>query len=483
MTSEWPLRTKLTVITGALLVVALLTSSAAAVMLLRGSLVDELDRQISAAAGPMTSSALSSWETFQPSVIRPTDYYFAVLTSTGNMLTSSTPATMANASPVLPDFPVIQALGDGPGFTSVPTTTLSQSGWRLGVFPIREVAKSDVLGYAVVALPLATVERTVAALTRILVTIGLFVVAAAGLLGGLAVDRSLRDLRRVQSAASAVARGDLSKRVVVRSPRTEVGELGESFNTMVASLEEAFAEREAAGARMQQFVSDASHELRTPLASIRGYGELYRMGAVPPEEVPATMARIESEARRMGVLVSDLLALARLDENRPLTKTRVDLRALAQDALTDLGALDHTRPTALIAPAPVYAWADRNQIRQVLMNLIGNAVQHTPAGSPVEIELQDNGADVVMKVRDHGEGVPPEDRDKIFERFYRRDSSRARSSGGTGLGLAIVAGIMSAHKGSARYEATPGGGSTIVLTLPAYDPEAQATPATPGEGS
>src|SRR5699024_7487670 len=224
---------------------------------------------------------------------------------------------------------------------------------------------------------------------------------------------------------------------------------------MVAALEEAFAEREAAGERMRRFVSDASHELRTPLASIRGYGELYRMGAVPEEEVPATMARIESEARRMGVLVSDLLALARLDEKRPLEMAPVDLRALASDALTDLGALDPTRPTALVAPEPVIAWGDANRIRQVLMNLVGNAANHTPKGTPVEIEARAGAENAVIKVRDHGPGIPSGESERIFERFYRPDSSRARSRGGTGLGLAIVAGIMNAHGGSAYMSPLP----------------------------
>src|SRR5699024_9934650 len=149
---------------------------------------------------------------------------------------------------------------------------------------------------------------------------------------------------------------------------------------------------------------------------------------------------------------------------------QLDLRALARDSLNDLGAIDPTRPTALIAPEPVVAWADHNQIRQVLMNLIGNAAAHTPEGTPVEIEVGTDDATAVVKVRDHGPGVPAEEAERIFERFYRPDSSRARSSGGTGLGLAIVAGIMKAHGGSARYEPTPGGGATIVITLPLAPP-------------
>ncbi|HLR56850.1 MAG TPA: HAMP domain-containing sensor histidine kinase [Beutenbergiaceae bacterium] len=470
MISAWPLRTKLTLITGALLVAALLTSSGAAVMLLRESLLTELDRQIADAAGPMTNSALTPWEEYQPSRVRPTDYYFSIWDSDGDLVTASTATTVGGSVPQLPRFTHVRALAESDHFAAVPSTGESVQQWRIGAFPIQESGSTETLGYAVVALPMTALKRTVAVMTRTVVLVGVAVVFLAGILGGLAVDRSLRDLRRVQTAAHAVASGDLSRRVAVRSPRTEVGQLGESFNSMVAALEEAFAEREAAGERMRRFVSDASHELRTPLASIRGYGELYRMGAVPEEEVPATMARIESEARRMGVLVSDLLALARLDEKRPLEMAPVDLRALASDALTDLGALDPTRPTALVAPEPVIAWGDANRIRQVLMNLVGNAANHTPKGTPVEIEARAGAENAVIKVRDHGPGIPSGESERIFERFYRPDSSRARSRGGTGLGLAIVAGIMNAHGGSAYYEPTPGGGATIVITLPLAPP-------------
>lgn len=467
MISSWPLRTKLTVITGALLVAALLTSSGAAVMLLRGSLMNQLDQQIAQAAGPLTNSALTPWEEYTPSQVRPTDYYFSIWDASGKSLTDSQATTVGDSAPELPQFEEIQELAEDSSFTSVSSIGQRSDRWRVGSFPIHESESSEVLGYAVVALPMTTVEQTVQTLTRTVLLVGVGVVILAGVLGGLAVDRSLRDLRRVQHAAREVASGDLTKRVHVGSTRSEVGQLGESFNTMVAALEGAFWEREEANTRMQRFVSDASHELRTPLASIRGYGELYRMGAVPPEEVGATMARIESEARRMGVLVSDLLALARLDEKQPAQKSRVDLRSLATDALADLGALDPTRPTALIAPQEVWAWVDRNQIRQVLMNLIGNTVQHTKTGTPVEINVATDGDVATIKVVDHGPGVPQEEASRIFERFYRPDSSRARSLGGTGLGLAIVSGIMASHGGSATYEPTPGGGTTIVLTLPA----------------
>lgn len=221
---------------------------------------------------------------------------------------------------------------------------------------------------------------------------------------------------------------------------------------------------------MRRFVSDASHELRTPLASMRGYGELYRMGAVPPEEVPTTMARIESEATRMGVLVNDLLALARLDEGRGLQLGDVDLVAIARDAVADLRALDPSRRTELQAEAPVTIHADGDKIRQVVTNLVGNTVQHTPPGTAVEIAVRASEGWATLEVRDHGPGIAAEDSARVFERFYRPDTSRTRASGGSGLGLAIVATIVAAHGGSVRHEPTPGGGATMVVRLPLGGP-------------
>lgn len=467
---QLPLRSKLTAITAALLVGALAISSSAAVTLLRSSLVGQLDDQIADAAQPLTTSALTPWESYQGSAVRPTDYYFAIWDTSGRSLVDSAPTTAEQSTPALPSFDHVRALAHGNRFATLASTGGSVSRWRVGAFPIRESGSNQDLGYAVVALPMTAIDRTIGMMTRTVVIVGTLVVLLVGILGSVAVERTLRDLRRMEQTAGAVAGGDLSQRVAVRSPRTEVGKLGTSFNAMVATLEESFAEREAAQERMRRFVADASHELRTPLASIRGYGELYRMGAVPQAEVAPTMARIESEATRMGLLVNDLLALARLDERRALDVTEVDLRRLAQDTLADLGALDPSRPSALTAPNPVLARVDANRIRQVLMNLVGNAVQHTPAGTPVEIEVHGGEGTAVIKVRDHGPGIPPEESAKIFQRFYRLDSSRNRASGGTGLGLAIVATIVAAHGGTVHHEPTPGGGATIVVTLPLEPP-------------
>jgi two-component system OmpR family sensor kinase len=246
---------------------------------------------------------------------------------------------------------------------------------------------------------------------------------------------------------------------------------------MLTRIEAAFRAREASEARTRRFAADASHELRTPLASIRGFAELYRQGAVPPSDVPRTMGRIEDEATRMGHLVEDLLLLARLDEQRPARTDPVDLAVLAGDALVDARALAPDREVRLVGlqdgggPVPAPVTGDEDRLRQVVANLVANAVRHTPAGTPVELAVgvttSPDGDTCVLEVRDHGPGVPPEQSARVFERFYRTDASRQRASGGgAGLGLSIVAAVVAAHGGTAEVRPTPGGGATFAVRLP-----------------
>jgi two-component system OmpR family sensor kinase len=231
---------------------------------------------------------------------------------------------------------------------------------------------------------------------------------------------------------------------------------------------------------MRRFAADASHELRTPLVTIRGFSELYRHGALATDEDVATaMGRIESEAKRMGSMVEDLLLLARLDEQRPLQQKPVDLQLIAHDAVVDTQASDRSRPISLTglgadpaAPAP--ALGDEAKLRQVVGNLVGNALRYTPDGSPIELAVGVRTSDggqpfAVIEVRDHGPGISEEDASKVFERFYRADTSRTRETGGSGLGLAIVAAIVGSHGGSVRVEKTDGGGATLVVSLPVRD--------------
>jgi two-component system OmpR family sensor kinase len=356
--------------------------------------------------------------------------------------------------------------------------TVSSSGgddpttWRVVGIPVQ--AGAQTVGTAYVALPLSEIHHTVAFLSRSLTISGVSIVVLGGIGAWLLVQRSLRPLRRIETTAAAIAAGDLSQRVPERPTSTEVGSLSMSLNTMLAQIERAFSAQEASEKRMRQFVSDASHELRTPLATIRGYGELYRMGALNTgEKVQDTMGRIEDSARRMGALVNDLLELARIDEGRPLRREPVDLARLAHDAAQDLHALDPTRAVAVTAldgaaaPASLPVTGDGDKLRQVLTNLVGNAARHTPAGTPVELALGTLPAGAArLEVRDHGPGVTPEQAARIFERFYRADSSRNRGSGGSGLGMAIVAAIVGAHHGHVETATTPGGGLTVAVTLP-----------------
>jgi two-component system OmpR family sensor kinase len=275
--------------------------------------------------------------------------------------------------------------------------------------------------------------------------------------------------------AGQIAGGDLSHRVTDTSPRTEVGRLGLALNRMLDRLEEAFAEREASEERLRRFLADASHELRTPLASIRGYAELFRIGAArDPQDTEKAMHRIEAEAARMGVLVEDLLTLARLDEVREAVRAPVDVARLAGDAVDDARATAPDREIDLHTDGPAIVAGDPHQLRQVLGNLLRNALVHTPAGTPVEVSVAHEGERVALQVRDHGPGLPTDDGDLLFERFWRAEAGRERGRAGAGLGLAIVAGIVGAHGGSVRADNAPDGGARFLVRLPVSDPRGSA---------
>ncbi len=318
-----------------------------------------------------------------------------------------------------------------------------------------------------VAIPLNGVDEV---LDRLLLVEALVIAAVLGLLAALSwvlVRIGLRPLERIAHTADAIAGGDLSRRVDVTNPRTEVGHLGQAINAMLSRLERAFAEREASEGRLRQFLSDASHELRTPLASIRGYAELFRIGAARgPEDTEKAMRRIEEEAARMGVLVEDLLTLARLDEVRERVAEEVDAAGLVADAVADARAMDPERPIEGRIEADALVVGDPDQLRQVLANLLGNALIHTPAGTAIEVTLRRSGAHAEFEVRDHGPGLPTEEGDAVFERFWRAEAGRERGRAGAGLGLAIVAGIVAAHGGEVHAGNAPGGGAAFVVRLP-----------------
>ena len=323
-------------------------------------------------------------------------------------------------------------------------------------------------GTTVVAIPLRDVDQR---LNRLVVVEGFVIAGVLLLLAAVAwilVRVGLLPLDRIAHTASRIAGGDLSHRVAGADGRTEVGRVGLALNAMLDRLERAFAERQASEDRLRQFIADASHELRTPLASIRGYAELFRMGAASkPADVEKSMRRIEDEAARMGVLVEDLLTLARLDEVADAPHAEVDLAKLARDAADDARATAPGRAIAVAGDNTAVVLGDAHQLRQVLANLLRNALVHTPAESPVEIAVTANGADVRLEVRDHGPGLPTDDPDALFERFWRAEGGRERGKSGAGLGLAIVAAIVGSHGGRVTAVNADGGGAAFVVTLPA----------------
>ncbi|OLT11192.1 two-component sensor histidine kinase [Actinomadura sp. CNU-125] len=345
---------------------------------------------------------------------------------------------------------------------------------------------NDAAGSVVIAMSLEEVDRTVAKTRAISLTAGLVLLAVLTAAGWIAVRSGLRPLTRIEETAAAIAAGDLSRRVPeLAGPRTEVGSLTASLNQMLAQIDAAFRGRAEAEARMRRFFADAGHELRTPLAGIKGHTDLYRMGALPTtSDIDQTMDRIAAESTRLARLVEDMLLLDRLDEAADpsgagpgfgLALAPMDLRTLAADALRDVRALDAERAVTLTGPgggrpgsAP--ALADEARLRQVVTNLVGNAVTHTPADAPIRIGVGTVGGHAVLEVADQGPGLTAEQRRRVFDRFFRVDGSRSRTAGGgSGLGLAIAHALVTAHGGRLELDAAPGAGCTFRVLLPEAD--------------
>ncbi len=330
-------------------------------------------------------------------------------------------------------------------------------------------------GFVVVVSGLGTdeVSRTLGRLVLIEIAIGTAAVAIALALTSWGVHLSLRPLSRVTRTARDVTAelspdgAGLDRRVPVTDPQTEVGQLGESFNTLMGTVETQFAARVESEERMRQFLADASHELRTPLTSIRGYAELSRLRRAngDPEHAD-TMDRIESEGTRMSRLVEDLLLLARSDQGAPPELEAVDIGELIEDAVEGARAAYPHRRIDAEAPAALTVQADRDQLLRVLRNLITNAAVHTSDRGPIRVSGQLEGDELVLRVADAGPGLPADEAPHVFERFWRADKARTRARGGSGLGLAIVASIVQAHRGTVRFDSTVERGSTVTVRLP-----------------
>jgi two-component system, OmpR family, sensor kinase len=465
--------------------VALAISGVASVEVVRNLLIRQVDDQLSSTVDRIMRTGIPEPDA-NPRV--PTSFVAQVYPDSGVGRTFGAPSS--NDAPKFPTYTYAQARAHGPDPFTV-ASLHSSSHWRVSVIPVSiTTGTQQTQGSLAVALPLTGVEGPVHTLWLIEIGIGIAVLCSMVALGFLVVRRSLRPLREVEAVAGAIAAGDLTRRVPEQPVTTEVGRLSRSLNGMLAQIEHAFGQRAASEARMRQFVADASHELRTPLAAVRGYAELYRQGAVSdPEDVASAMRRIEDEAARMGLLVEDLLLLARLDEERPSRTELVDLTVIAADAVQDTRAIAPDRTVTLVGTngqlAPTEVNGDERRLRQVVTNLMANAVRHTPAGSPIEIAVgpapASGASGVLLEVRDHGRGIDADQVGRVFERFFRSDPSRQRGrGGGTGLGLAIVAAIVTAHDGRVGVAQTPGGGATFVVELPAR-PSATAPEGSPRE--
>ncbi|MEW6477034.1 MAG: HAMP domain-containing sensor histidine kinase [Actinomycetota bacterium] len=359
----------------------------------------------------------------------------------------------------------------------------STVGSRNGDLRYRVLATSPGDGTTLfVAFPTTELEQTLRRLIGIELVAASAVLLFLALLSLAVVRLGLAPLERIAATAGEIAGGDLSRRVEPAEPDTEIGRLGLALNAMLAQIESAFAARAASEDRLRRFVADASHELRTPLTAIRGYAELFRRGAAErPEDLARAMRRIEEEAARMGLLVEDLLLLARLDQGRPLERGPVDLVAVAGDALADLSAIDPDRPVTFEHPDRLVVTGDEARLRQVAGNLLTNARIHTPSGTGVHVRVRAYDGQAILEVADEGPGLPPGEENLVFERFYRADTARARTgpgpdgaTGGTGLGLSIVAAIVAAHGGTVQAGSPPSGrGAYFMVALPLQPPERQ----------
>jgi two-component system OmpR family sensor kinase len=320
------------------------------------------------------------------------------------------------------------------------------------------------------ALSLADVDASVSRLIWVEVIVTGTVLGLLGLVTWWVIRLGVRPVKQMTATATAIAGGDLSHRVPVGHEGTEAGELGDALNTMLTRIEEAFDERSASEARLRQFIADASHELRTPVATIRGYAELYRRGGLEErEQLQQAMRRTEAETLRMGSLIDDLLLLARLDQGRPLDRAPVDLGVLAVDAAADARVRAPERRVTASVSEGVVVNGDEHRLRQLVANLVSNALVHTPPDAPIEARVRSDNGSAVLEVHDEGPGMSPDVAARAFERFYRADPSRSRHHGGSGLGLSIVRAIVDAHGGTVTLDSALGRGTTVRVELPKID--------------
>jgi len=478
------LRSKLTGLSVALIGLLLMVSSFGTVTLLRAYLQQNTDNLISSTATILSQEDPGLIETKiltkRLNLPRlPSDYLIAILDRRGQtvfriMATDSSNEALPNLAVL--DLQTAGATGGQP-FDLDRTGALGEvtidegDSWRVVAQRFRNHNAT-----VVVALPNSTNLELLRQYRAIGGGFGFLLLALSGLSIWLTIASALKPLREVERTAKLVSSGDLSQRLMERPGNTEIARLNRSLNSMLDSLEDSVSSRNKTLDQMRRFVADASHELRTPLVSVRGYAELYRQGALTKKsEVKEAMGRIESEAIRMSLLVESLLTLARLDENQKLEAASTDLAKLINEVIEqDVPSKQKIKLTMLSLSGAkldpkfsLEAEVNEAQIRQVLVNLIENAKRFSEPKSTVEVAIgEKTEGEVTIEVIDHGEGIPRQLREKIFERFYRADSSRNRDTGGTGLGLAIVKEIVALHKGRIEVKETKGGGATFRVKLP-----------------
>ena len=475
------LRSKLTALSMALIGILLVVSSLGTIALLRTYLQQSQDSILISTAtvlrteNPLAVEARLATRQLQlPNL--PTDYYIAYLNDRGDIILALAASTNTGAGlPNVTNFDLGSVIATRGVPFEVDLNGVVQPdnegrGWRIVAVPL-----ASMQGSLVVALPTDLNNGLVRQYRAIGLGFGAVLLLLSGLSIWLTITRALRPLKEVERTAAAVASGDTHQRLMDLEGTTEMARVNRSLNTMLDSIDQALTDRGRTVEQMRRFLADASHELRTPLVSVRGYAELYRMGALKDKAaLDDALGRIESEAIRMSSLVENLLALARIDEAQPLVKALTNMVSICRDAAKDASVAEYKRDIRVLdlngvevtEDAQVSINAEANAMRQVVINLLANACRFSPEEESVEVALGIIGDEFVLEVRDRGEGIPEALRDKVFERFFRADNSRNRDTGGSGLGLSICKALVTAHDGTIAANETTGGGTTIRVVLP-----------------
>jgi two-component system OmpR family sensor kinase len=427
----------------------------------RAHLIEQVDDRLAVAGGPRFPRPPGDAPGGGGGGDRPSDFYVGSFDSSGQ-LTTNAGSDFAGAA--TPDVSLAQAEASADAGGRPFTVDAKEDGGPRYRVVARRFGDDEI---GIIAQPLTDVDDTVNQLIFLEVLATGIIVVVLGAVTWWVVRLGIRPIKQMTDTAVRIADGDRTQRVPELSPATEAGELGGALNHMLERLDDAFAQQAASEDRLRRFVADASHELRTPVTTIRGYAELYRVGGLAGgEALDEAMRRTEQEAIRMARLVEDLLNLAKLDEGRPLELRDVDLAELVHDAARDAAAVDPGRVITAEADRPVVVRGDEDRLRQVIANVVGNALVHTPPGTAIELRVDATDGTACIAVTDHGPGMPPEVAAKVTQRFYRADPARARNRGGSGLGMSIADAAVSAHGGTIGVDSVVGQGTTVTVTLP-----------------